>query len=84
MSFSRGDRVTVSVRAHLGHHRTPGYLKGCRGTIERVHGRFPNPESRAYGRDGSPEQWLYLVSFELADGDRVLADLFEHWLEDAA
>jgi nitrile hydratase subunit beta len=84
MTFAVGDHVHVSARAHEGHHRTPGYLKGREGTIERAHGRFTNPETRAYGGDGLPEQTLYLVSFDLSDGDRVLADLFEHWLEHPA
>ena len=84
MSFAPGDAVYVSARSHEGHHRTPGYLKGRRGTVERLHGQFTNPESRAYGGDGLPERALYLVSFELAGGDRVAADLFEHWLERAA
>jgi hypothetical protein len=47
----------------------------------RAQGRFRNPETRAYGGDGLPEQQLHLVSFDLPGGDRVLADLFEHWLE---
>ena len=54
------------------------------GTVERVHGRFANPESRAYGGDGLPERQLYLVRFALPSGDLVLADVFEHWLERAA
>jgi hypothetical protein len=83
VSFAPGDLVMVSTRAHAGHHRTPGYLKGRHGRIERVHGSFRNPETRAYGGDGFPEERLYLVSFELGRG-RVLADLFEHWLEEAA
>lgn len=49
-----------------------------------MHDRFRNPETRAYGGDGLPEKELYLVSFELPGGDRVLADVFEHWLEEAA
>jgi nitrile hydratase subunit beta len=84
VSFVPGDDVTVSARAHEGHHRTPGYLKGLPGTIERHHGRFRNPESRAYGGDGLPARELYLVSFELPGGDRVLADVYEHWLEQPA
>lgn len=84
MSFAPGDTVRVSARAHEGHHRTPGYLKGRAGTVEREHGAFRNPETRAYGADGLPLQRLYLVSFDLPGGERVLADLFEHWLEDAA
>lgn len=93
MSLELGEQVRVSVRAHGGHHRTPGYLKGKTGRIERVHERFPNPETRAYGDDGEPAQRLYLVGFELRElwptypggsGDRLLADVFEHWLEKPA
>jgi hypothetical protein len=83
MTLSLGTTVRVSPRQLDRHHRTPGYLKGRRGRIERTHGRFRNPETRAYGGDGLPEQELYLVSFDLASGDRVLADVFEHWLEEA-
>jgi nitrile hydratase len=83
MSFALGDVVRVDDRQHAGHHRTPGYLKGRTGTVERVHAAFRNPETRAYGGDGLPEQRLYLVSFDEAD-HRVLADVFEHWLEEAS
>lgn len=92
MSFATGDGVRIAARAHQGHHRTPGYLKGKTGMIERVHDRFPNPETSAYGAGGTPEQRLYLVAFDPRDvwseydgqvGDRVLADIFEHWLEPA-
>jgi nitrile hydratase subunit beta len=90
--FAPGQRVRVADRAHPGHHRTPGYVKGRAGTVERAHGSFTNPETRAYGDDGLPEQPLYLVSFAQADvwadyrgaaGDRLYVDVFEHWLEDA-
>ena len=82
MSYRPGQHVRVSTRPHDGHHRTPGYIKGRVGTIARCHASFRNPETRAYGADGLPEQALYLVSF--ADGaDRIYADIFEHWLEEA-
>ena len=90
MSFAAGENVRVSARPHDGHHRTPGYLKGKIGTVERVHERFLNPETHAYGGDGEPAQRLYRVGFELPDlwpgyrggaDDRLLADVFEHWLE---
>ena len=81
MSLRPGTTVRVAARPHDGHHRTPGYLKGRKGRVERAQGSFRNPETRAYGEDGLPERELYLVSFGLADGDHVLADLFEHWLE---
>ena len=83
MTFAPGDAVRVSTRPHDGHHRTPAYLKGRVGTIDRLHGGFRNPETCAYAGDGLPEQQLYLVRFGLDDGDCVLADVFEHWLEPA-
>jgi nitrile hydratase len=82
--------VRVAARDHAGHHRTPGYIKGKVGTVERLHGSFTNPETRAYGNDGLPEQALYLVGFEQRDvwphypgHDLIYVDVFEHWLEDA-
>ncbi len=92
MTYRVGQPVRVAARAHAGHHRTPGYIKGKTGRIERRHASFRNPETRAYGGDGLPEMPLYLVSFAQADlwpagpareGDRIYVDLFEHWLEDA-
>ena len=90
MTFRAGQKVRVSARAQAGHHRTPGYIKDKVGTVERVHGAFANPETRAYGKDGLPEQSLYLVGFDQASvwphytgRDRIFVDVFEHWLEEA-
>jgi len=91
MTFRVGDQVRVSYRSHDGHHRTPGYLKGMRGTVLRVHATFTDPETRAYGESGLPERRLYLVDFaarevwypNAVDG-RIFADVFEHWLEEAS
>jgi nitrile hydratase len=92
VTFAPGQRVRVDARAHDGHHRTPGYLKGKTGRIERAQGAFTNPETRAYGSDGLPELALYLVGFAQADlwpdyrgaaSDTLRVDLFEHWLEGA-
>lgn len=91
MRYRAGQRVRVADRRHEGHHRTPGYLKGKTGSVERVHASFTNPETRAYGGDGLPEQPLYLVGFDQREvwpgysgptGDRVYADVLEHWLEE--
>jgi nitrile hydratase subunit beta len=90
--YRPGQRVRVAARPHEGHHRTPGYLKGKTGTVERAHAAFPNPETRAYGGDGLPEQPLYLVAFAQRDvwpdyaghaDDRLFVDVFEHWLQEA-
>ena len=78
-----GQRVRISARAHDGHHRTPGYAKGQAGTVVRAQGPFTNPETRAYGADGLPEQQLYLVALDGQGADRVYVDIFEHWLEPA-
>jgi len=93
VSYRVGQRVRVAARPHDGHHRTPGYVKGKTGRVERAHRSFANPETRAYGRDGLPEQPLYLVAFAYDDvwpgesrhgSDRICVDIFEHWLEETA
>ena len=91
MSFEPGTRVKVDTRDHDGHHRTPGYVKGQVGPVLKLHGPFRNPEQLAYGLPGSPVKDLYQIEFKLRDlwgeryqgpdSDRLLIDLFEHWLE---
>ena len=88
--FEAGDRVRVCCLNVKGHNRTPWFLRGKVGTVERCHGAYPNPESLAYGGSGEPAMPLYLVEFsqgqlwegyEGYEGDKLLADVFEHWLE---
>jgi nitrile hydratase len=90
--FAVGDRVRVRAAFPPGHVRTPHYLRGRRGEILSVVGRFANPEELAYGRDGLPERALYRVRFAQAElwrdyhgaaPDSAVADIFEHWLEPA-
>jgi nitrile hydratase len=91
-AFSPGDRVTVRRAYPPGHVRTPYYIRGKTGVVERVLDAFPNPEERAYGRDGLPCQPLYRVRFPQgavwsdysgpAD-DTVDVELYQHWLEPA-
>jgi nitrile hydratase subunit beta len=90
--FEPGDRVRVRTDDRPGHIRTPYYIRGKIGWVERVYGEFLNPESLAYGRDGLPRCTLYLVAFNQADvwekttasKDKVLVDIYEHWLDPAA
>jgi nitrile hydratase subunit beta len=87
--FSPGTAVRVRDLPVQGHMRTPGYIRGRQGWIERCHGQFADPEQRAYGSDGLPAKPLYLVRFRQADvwpgygppSDSLVLDLFEHWLE---
>lgn len=89
--FRPGDRVKVRFEDRPGHLRTPWYVRGKNGWIERVYGEFLNPESLAFGRDGLPKKTLYLVAFNQSDlwdkankADKVLVDIYEHWLDPAA
>ena len=90
--FDAGQRVTVRTSNPPGHVRTPFYIRGKSGEIERVCDRFGNPEELAFGRRyGTPVQ-LYRVRFDLhdvwsdyagRDGDTIDVELYEHWLEPA-
>lgn len=90
--YNVGDRVQVRRSYPPGHRRTPDYIKGKTGVIERICGAFPNPEELAYGFDGEPRKVLYRVRF--AQGavwpdyqgsarDLLEMEVFEHWLEPA-
>ena len=91
-AYSPGDMVRV-IKVHPpGHRRTPYYIRGKTGVIERVCGDHPNPEELAYGFDGLPAKTLYRVRFDQNDvwsdykgraGDTVDVDLYEHWLKPA-
>ena len=63
LSFSLdvGQRVRVKTGDPPGHIRTPEYLRGREGVIERRQGAFRNPEEVAFGGQGLPKQPLYLV-----------------------
>jgi nitrile hydratase len=91
-SFRLGERVRVRKAAPPGHIRTPFYIRGCVGEIERLCGTFPNPEELAQMRDGLPAQPLYRVRFAQKDvwpdyrgsaSDVLEIEIFQHWLEKA-
>ncbi len=90
--FRPGDRVRVIKAYPLGHIRTPFYIRGKTGTIERCCGAFPNPEELAQMRDGLPAQPLYRVKFSQKDvwpdyrgspKDVLEVEIYQHWLEPA-
>jgi hypothetical protein len=93
--FAPGDTVMVrndwpeaaGPRVHI---RTPHFVRGQQGVVQRILGAFANPEDLAFGRPGQPPQTLYQVRFAqralFPDGkgdahDTLTADIFEHWLE---
>lgn len=90
--FSVGEKVRVMKAYPPGHIRTPFYIRGRTGTVERLCGAFPNPEELAQMRDGLPAQPLYRVRFRQEDvwpdyqgpeGDVVEIEIYQHWLEKA-
>jgi hypothetical protein len=90
--FKVGDAVKIKRTYPPGHRRTPYYIRGKRGVIERICGAFPNPEELAYGFDGEPKKVLYRVRFAQNHvwpnyrgpaRDVIEMEIFEHWLEPA-
>jgi len=76
----------------VGHVRTPHYIRGHTGEIERLCGSFANPEELAQMRSGLPAQPLYRVRFVQREvwpdykgspQDVLEVEIFQHWLEAA-
>jgi nitrile hydratase len=90
--FAAGEAVCVKRGNPPGHLRTPFYIRGKHGVVERICGAFRNPEELAYGRSGEPRQVLYRVRFDQthvwpdyagSPGDTIDIELYEHWLDPA-
>jgi nitrile hydratase len=88
--FRPGDRVKVRRADVPGHIRTPWYIRGHTGFIERLCGAYANPEELAYARSGLPAQPLYRVRFVQnlvwpdyggSPSDTIDIEIYEHWLE---
>jgi nitrile hydratase len=94
LKFKPGETVRVQTYAAEGHVRTPAYVRGKQGWIERIQGEFRNPESLAYGGDGLPREPLYMVGFRQTElwqsryaespRDNLYVDIYEHWLAGVA
>ena len=98
-SFRAGDKVRVKredarVRWRKPHLRTPGYLFGAAGVVDRFLGCFPNPEREAFIEDKPGGlQPLYLVTFQQKDlwssstssheDVEVTAEIYEAWIRKA-
>ena len=87
--FAVGDAVCVRAMFSPGHIRTPWYVRGQTGKIERLCGVFGNPEELAYAHSGRPRQPLYRVRFLLRDlwsdyegpaRDSIDIEIYQHWL----
>lgn len=87
--LSAGTLVRVRFAQPPGHTRTPFYVRGKRGTIERFVGRFGNPEALGYGLAPQPKFALYRVRFRMDEVwkdypgppmDTLDVEIYEHWL----
>lgn len=86
--YSAGDQVTIKDMSPPGHVRTPHYLRGKTGVIERVLPAFKNPEQLAYSLP-APTRQLYRVRFTMAElwnasetpSDTLDAEIYEHWID---
>lgn len=87
------ERKYMRVRPDMppGHVRTPAYLRGKTGWVERTLGPFPNPEDLAYRHPGQPLP-LMRVRFTMSEvwgaeaaspADTIDAEIYSHWLEPA-
>ena len=90
--FQPGERVRVRKADVPGHLRTPWYIRGQEGEVERICGFFANPEELAYNRHGLPKRALYRVRFPQKQvwpdyagpaKDTIEVEIYEHWLEKA-
>jgi len=90
--FQPGDRVRVRQADVPGHLRTPWYIRGHAGEIERICGFFANPEELAFNRHGLPKRALYRVRFAQKQvwpdyqgpaTDTIDVEIYEHWLDKA-
>jgi nitrile hydratase len=87
--FAAGDAVVASAVPPDHHTRLPGYARGRRGVVERVHGVHVFADAHAHGLGERP-QWLYGVRFEgrelwgaAGSADAVSIDIWESLLEPA-
>ncbi len=86
--FPVGSAVVVRNVHPLGHTRCPRYVRGKRGVVVRVDGRFPLPDVAAHGT-AACDQYAYNVRFDgqelwgdSADtGAAIHVDLWESYLE---
>jgi nitrile hydratase len=87
--YAVGQWVRTSSVAPPHHTRLPGYARGRRGMVERIHGMHVFADSHAQGLGEQPA-WLYTVAFEERElwdaraqpqGFTVCVDAWEPYLE---
>ena len=89
--ISNGTTIRIKDTSPPGHIRTPKYIRGKIGVIERCVGVFENPEQLAYSLNANSYS-LYRVRFKMTElwtdyeknsNDTLDAEVFEHWIEES-
>ena len=90
-AFKAGDRVRISVRYPVGHYRVPIYMRGKRGTVEKIlEPAAINNEDEGFGRNAGSKGFYYRVVVSLTElwpgyagprRDRLVIEIFGTWLE---
>jgi len=86
--FAAEQTVRARNLQPAGHTRLPGYVRGKRGSIARVHPAFVLPDTNAHGLGENP-QHVYAVRFDATElfgsaaepNACVHVDLFESYLD---
>jgi hypothetical protein len=89
--FAQGDRVRITVRFPVGHYRVPTYLRGRRGSVEKViEPAAIDNEEEGFGRNAGMKRHYYRVVIPLSElwpgysgsyRDALHIEIFETWLE---
>ena len=88
--FATTDQIQVVERQSEGHCRTPSYIRGKIGIVERYCGNFKNPEQLAVAHPTPVIIPLYRCRFlqkEIwpnylgAETDTLEIEIYEHWVD---
>ena len=87
--YKNFDKIKIDDRTSEGHCRTPAYIRGKIGIIERYCGNFPNPEQIAHQVPEPKLIPLYRCRFYQKDiwpnysgekSDTLELEIYEHWI----
>jgi nitrile hydratase len=91
--FRAGDAVRVSVRYPVGHYRVPRYVRGKRGTVDRVIEPVAvNNEEEGFGRNAGCKRHYYRIivpfkelwsDYPASGEDSLRIEVSQSWLERA-
>ncbi|RFU49064.1 SH3-like domain-containing protein [Paraburkholderia sp. DHOC27] len=89
--FRPGDAVRIGTRSPIGHYRLPLYLRGKKGSVERVIEPVAvDNEEEGYGHNAGRRLHYYRISIPMTEiwpdyagppHDGLRIEVYETWLE---